>query len=76
MASRVVCCDVVVAGGERNFSIKKEKYHCGSGVDYTFAGFRDVFDKKPSAKCEGYLKDLDQKFALFWWDQLAKGISH
>jgi hypothetical protein len=44
MASRVVCCDVIVAGGERNFSIKKEYYHFGSGVDSTFAGFRDVFD--------------------------------
>jgi hypothetical protein len=44
MASRVVFCDVIVAGGERIFSIKKEYYRCGSGVDSTFAGFRDVFN--------------------------------
>jgi hypothetical protein len=46
MPSRVVCCDVVVARGERNFSIKKEYYHCGSGVDSFFAGFGDVWTQK------------------------------
>jgi hypothetical protein len=37
---------VVVAGG----SIKKEYYHCGSGVDTTFAGFRVVWTQKNQYK--------------------------
>jgi hypothetical protein len=35
---------------ERNFSIKKEYYHCGSGVDSIFAGYRDVWTQKKSVQ--------------------------
>jgi hypothetical protein len=41
-------------------------------VDSTFAGFRDVFDKK--TQCNDHF--CRSKFALFWWDQLVLIGSH
>jgi hypothetical protein len=35
----MACLYLEMARGEKKFSIKKEYYHCGSGVDSTFVDF-------------------------------------